>query len=330
MTESRTLEAAETVLPGGVPDRVLVRAPGKVNLALHVGPLGADGYHELATVFLALDLADEVLAERAEEVSVHLAGEARDDVPLDESNLAYRAAMMLRARCGIADGARLTITKRIPVAGGMGGGSADAAAALLACDALWGLDTPWDELLALAAELGADVPFALIGGAAIGRGRGDRLEVVPAAGSFHVVLVPSEEGISTPKCYRALDLLRQEGALPEPNSLLTVADGLLAALAQGDASGLAAELTNDLEAAALVLRPDLAETIRAGALAGAIGGIVSGSGPTVAFLAGSREAAAEVAKTLRAEGHTALVASGPAHGAHIVHDHELPATGGVR
>lgn len=330
MTEPRTPEAAESVLPGGVPDRVLVRAPGKVNLALHVGPLGSDGYHELATVFLALDLVDDVLAERAEGVSVHLTGEVRDDVPLDESNLAHRAATLLRDRSGTTEGVRLTITKRIPVAGGMGGGSADAAAALLACDALWGLDTPWDELLALAAELGADVPFALTGGAALGRDRGDRLEAVSASGSFHLVLVPSEDGISTPKCYRALDLLRQEGALPDPELPLAVADGLLAALAEGDAGALAAELTNDLEAAALVLRPDLADTIRAGAFAGAIGGVVSGSGPTIALLTGSREAAEEVAKTLRDEGRAALVASGPARGAHIVNDHELHSDGGAR
>lgn len=332
MSESRPPALVDSFLPEGTPTQVLVRAPGKVNLALRVGPLGDDGYHELATVFLALDLVDELHAELADDLSVHLAhDEAREDVPLDDTNLAYRAAVLLRERAGITAGARLTITKRIPVAGGMGGGSADAAAALIACDALWGLDTPWDELLELAAELGADVPFSLQGGAAIGRGHGDELDAIPAPHDFHFVLVTSEEGLSTPKCYRALDLLRAEGALPEAALPLTISDELLAALAQGDAVGLAAELTNDLEAAALVIRPDLAETIHAGALAGAIGGIVSGSGPTIALLAGSRAAAEEIAKTLAAEGQRVHVASGPARGAHLVDEHELNVRdGGIR
>lgn len=168
---------------------ITVRVPAKVNVQLGVGGLRADGFHDLANVFFAVALGDEVTAtpgSPGEGVTLSCSGPDAAVVPLDDSNLAARAARLLAAHHGLAGPAvHLHIAKAIPVAGGMAGGSADGAAALVACDALWGLDTPADTLLELAAELGSDVPFALVGGVALGRGRGEILDPLPVAGIFH-------------------------------------------------------------------------------------------------------------------------------------------------
>ncbi len=215
---------------------------------------------------------------------------------------------------------RLVIRKGVPVAGGMGGGSADAAAALVACDALWGTALGPDRLRALAARLGADVPFALLGASAVGLGRGDVLTPVPTAGRFDWVLVTSERGLSTPEVYRTLDILRGD-----TGELGDAADGqpevsvdVLDALRLGAPGELAAGIRNDLQKAAAHLRPDLADTIAAGERLGALIGVVSGSGPTVAFLARNEEAAIELARALRADGHDAFAVHGPVEGACIV------------
>lgn len=308
------------------PRRVVATAPGKVNLALAVGAPEPDGYHPLATVFLALDLVEEVEATASD--ALRLAFDPASPIEVaglacDDSNLAIRAARALAEHAGIAPRASLRITKRVPIAGGMGGGSADAAATLLACDALWGLGTPREELHAIARALGADVPFALEGGAALGTGRGDLLEPVPARGPLHLVLVLDGEGMSTPATYRELDRLRDAGELPQPGPA-EVPAALLAALAAGDAEALGAHLANDLEAPAIRLRPRLAATLAAGRALGAAGALVSGSGPTVALLAASDAAAAEIAASLAAEGRSVLRASGPA-GASAAPDDALPA-----
>jgi 4-diphosphocytidyl-2-C-methyl-D-erythritol kinase len=297
---------------------VTVRVPAKVNVQLAVGGRRPDGFHDLANVFLAVGLYDHVTADSATGLTVTAEGRDVAGIPLDGTNLAARAAVALAERHGIAPDVHLHIAKDIPVAGGMAGGSADGAAALLACDALWGLGTPMTELLEIAGELGSDVPFPLLGGAALGVGRGERLTALEVSGAFHWVFALADGGLSTPEVYRECDRLRRAGGagdrvgeVPEP-----VADpALVAALAAGDADGLARVLVNDLQDAALSLRPDLARTVAAGLGAGALAGIVSGSGPTVAFLAAEEEGAAKIAAVL---GASARVAVGPAAAATVL------------
>ncbi|MFE0580412.1 MULTISPECIES: 4-(cytidine 5'-diphospho)-2-C-methyl-D-erythritol kinase [unclassified Streptomyces] len=294
---------------------VTVRVPAKVNVQLAVGAARPDGYHDLANVFLAVSLFDEVTATPAEALTVTCEGPDADKVPLDRTNLAARAAEILAARAGLEPRVHLHIAKSIPVAGGMAGGSADGAAALLACDALWGLDTPRGELLDICAELGSDVPFSLVGGAALGTGRGEVLTPV-TAGSFHWVFAVADGGLSTPAVFREFDRLTADVAVPEPGA----SPDLLAALASGDPDALAATLANDLQPAALSLRPSLRATLDAGLGAGALAALVSGSGPTTAFLVADGEAAAKVAAALVASGtcratHTAW---SPAPGATVL------------
>ncbi|MFD3549874.1 4-(cytidine 5'-diphospho)-2-C-methyl-D-erythritol kinase [Streptomyces sp. NPDC058655] len=296
---------------------VTVRVPAKVNVGLAVGAARPDGFHDLANVFLAVSLFDEVTASAADRLTVTCEGPDAHKVPLDRGNLAARAAELLAERAGLAPAVHLHIAKRIPVAGGMAGGSADGAAALLACDALWGLDTPRAELLDICAALGSDVPFSLVGGAALGTGRGEQLTPLDA-GTFHWVFAVADGGLSTPAVFREFDRLAAAAgtAVPEP----VAAPALLAALASGDPDALAATLANDLQPAALSLRPQLAATLAAGTGAGALAALVSGSGPTTAFLVRDAEAADKVAAGLEASGtcRTTRTASGPAPGATVL------------
>ncbi|WP_019629251.1 4-(cytidine 5'-diphospho)-2-C-methyl-D-erythritol kinase [Actinomadura atramentaria] len=306
---------------------MIVRAPAKVNLRLGVGPLRDDGYHDLVNVFHAVSLFDEVVVEPADRLAVEVERMpgARVDVgqvPCDDRNLAVRAARLVAARLGVEPAVALRIRKAIPVAGGMAGGSADAAAALLACARLW--DDPATPildraaLLGLAAEIGSDVPFALVGGTAVGLGRGERLTAVAANGPFHWVFATADGGLSTPAVYAECDRLRAAGAVDAvwPHD----AGDLYAALESGDADVLGAALGNDLEAAALSLRPALGATLDAGKRAGALGALVSGSGPTCAFLAADAGHAERVAEALAAEDTVAAAvpAAGPAPGAAVV------------
>ncbi|WP_220182902.1 4-(cytidine 5'-diphospho)-2-C-methyl-D-erythritol kinase [Sphaerisporangium album] len=319
-----------------------VRVPAKVNLQLSVGPRRDDGYHDLVNVFHAVSLFDEVTAWDAPRqdtagpgvtasgeagsvdgspdgsVSVAVEGESAARVPLDGGNLAVKAAVALAARAGRRPDVRLRIRKSIPVAGGMAGGSADAAAALVACDALWGLGSPREELMEIAAELGSDVPFALFGGTAVGTGRGEKLTRVPVAGRFHWVFALAEGGLSTAEVYGECDRLRE--ATGEQVGWPSASDDLMAALAIGDAKALGAVLSNDLQPAALLLCRPLARTLAAGREHGALGALVSGSGPTCAFLAESEDHATTLATALEAAGvcRTAVTASGPVPGAEIV------------
>ncbi|MDO5723727.1 MAG: 4-(cytidine 5'-diphospho)-2-C-methyl-D-erythritol kinase [Flaviflexus sp.] len=288
---------------------VHVLAPAKINLALRVGSPRPDGFHPLTTVFSSLDLFDEVVAEEAEGgLEIRLADEVAG-VPLGEDNLMAKAAAALRRKTGTERGARLTLTKRIPVAGGMAGGSADAAATLVGLNELWELGLNADELAELAAELGSDVPFSLRGGLALGRGRGEQLSPL-RVGAFHCwVLVTSTRGLSTPAVFAAYDELR-----PEPHEPAEV-DELIEALAGPDLSALAPYLINDLTEAALQLRPDLAELLSSDR---ALATILSGSGPTIGILCADSTEADLLAGALRAEGHTAIRANGPAAGTHVV------------
>lgn len=305
-------------------DAVTVRVPGKINLGLFVGPLREDGYHELSTVFHAVSLFDHVTVQPADDWSVHVTGPFAERVPTDGSNLAMVAARTLaarRQRRAKVPPVRIDIDKQIPVAGGMAGGSADAAATLVACRELWTLDHIENGLLeTMAAGLGSDIPFLLHGGTAIGSGRGEQITPVLARGELHWVLW-SGEGLtlSTPAVYAELDRLRQgrgeQVGAPEPSG------DLLTALRRMDTDAVAAAMHNDLQEAAVSLHPILAEVLAAGQELGARGGVVSGSGPTVAFLVGSQAQAIDLSVGLAANGPTGeiLRAVGPVPGTQLAH-----------
>ncbi len=301
----------------GLYGAVRVRVPAKLNLTLRVGPLRDDGYHPLATVFQAVSLYDEVSAvATAGEVTCTVSGEGAAQVPKGSRNLAVRAAELLRERYGTPGlGCALTIRKQIPVEGGMAGGSADAAGALLACSVLWDLDTSPDDLAELGAELGSDVPFALVGGCAYGTGRGEQLVPALNRGTYHWVLAFAHRGLSTPTVFRRLDELGL--ATTEP---LAAPQAVMNALAAGDARALGVALTNDLQPVAFALYPELERTLAAGLDNGALGGVVSGSGPTVAFLAAGESAAVDLSVRLSAEGVARQVrrVAGPVPGARLI------------
>ncbi|MBD7919297.1 4-(cytidine 5'-diphospho)-2-C-methyl-D-erythritol kinase [Cellulomonas sp. Sa3CUA2] len=301
-----------------LPERaVRVRAPGKVNLSLRVGPRASDGYHPVSTVFQAVSVYEEVVATPAEEFGVSVSGMQSEAVPTDESNLALRAARAVARRAGVDEPVHLHLVKGVPVAGGMAGGSADAAAALVACDALWRTGLTRDELLELAAELGSDVPFSLVGHTAVGQGRGHLLTPALSRGEFHWAFAVQDRGLSTAAVYGAYDELRHPDVAPLDDEQDVP---LMQALLAGDPAALGAALHNDLETAALELDPGLAEPLAVATDAGALGVVVSGSGPTVAALARSRKHALAVAAAFTASGvaDRVLTATGPVAGARVV------------
>lgn len=302
---------------------VHAKAPGKINVFLKVGALLDDGYHDVATAYQAVSLCDDVRASAADDFSVTFSGPIdTSNLATDGSNLAIKAATLLAHRAGYRKGVRLEIEKRVPIAGGMGGGSADAAATLLACDALWGTDLSREELLELATQLGSDVPFAFTGGTAIGTGRGDQLSPALAKGQFQWVLALADFGMSTPLVYSELDRHRDRHAQDIfPASIQPQVDAnVLQALRAGDPHMLAEALHNDLQAPALHLEPELGAVIELGEENGALAGMVSGSGPTIAFLAADLDGALELQIALSAARLKVVRATGPVHGARIVGD----------
>lgn len=298
----------------GGEDRVRVRVPAKVNLALRVGELGDDGYHPLGTVFQALSLFDEIEASRRDEgIHLEMKGEGSEELPVDDSNLAVRAANLLRERYDITEGVDLRIRKHIPIAGGMAGGSANAAGVLTACSMLWDLDTQPEDLHDFAAELGSDVPFALVGGTARGTGRGTELVPMITRGTYHWVLAFAHDGLSTPAVFRRFDEMLAAGEVTPGTE---VPRELMDALAKGDVRGVGAALCNDLEAPALSLRPELGEVLEMGRALGVAGAVLSGSGPTCAFLAEGETAAMDLATQLSKNPRVRTVrrATAPVHG----------------
>ncbi len=303
---------------------VHARAPGKINVFLKVGALLDDGYHDVATTYQAVSLYEDVRAAHDDDFSVTFTGSIDvSELPTDDSNLAIKAARALARHCGYRGGVRLQVDKHVPIAGGMGGGSADAAATLVACDALWGTDAGRDDLLKIARELGSDVPFAFTGGTAIGTGRGDQLSPALAKGQFQWVLAFADFGLSTPEVYSELDRHRDRHAQdifpadPQPH----VDSNVLQAIRAGDPHMLAEVLHNDLQAPALHLEPRLAKVIQLGEENGALAGMISGSGPTVAFLAADLDGALELQIALSAARLRVVRATGPVHGARVVNGH---------
>jgi 4-diphosphocytidyl-2-C-methyl-D-erythritol kinase len=349
---------------------VTARAPAKVNLQLAVGPARAHGYHDVVTVYHAVSLFDEVTVSPAERDSVVITGEGADSVPADDTNLAARAAADLLRAVGPgakdSPGLAIRISKRIPVAAGLAGGSADAAAALVACNELWRTGLSQAELCELAAGIGSDVAFGLVGGTAIGVGRGERVTPALAAGTYHWVLAFATGGLSTAQVYAAFDRIRarsraeggasQEeaaaggraarvaqagrparagragptaqagrparagrGAPTAPPGPLVLDNRLMAALRSGNPAEVGPLLSNDLQQAAISLHPELRRTLAAGIEHGALAAIVSGSGPTCAYLARDARHAAGLAVALAGAGvcRTVVHVVGPVPGASV-------------
>lgn len=295
---------------------ITVRVPAKVNLQLSVGPREANGYHNLVSVFQAVSLFDDVTVTKSHEgsgVTISVTGEQTHGVPEDSSNLAVKAALLIAEKFDFDADVHIEVKKSIPVAGGMAGGSADAAATLVAMDALYKLEATREELLELGGQLGSDVPFMIAGGTAVGTGRGDQLTPALSRGTYHWVFALSSVGLSTPAVYSECDRMRAELEVAAPK----VSDVLMQALLSGDPAQVGAALSNDLQNPACSLRPALSLVLEVGRDYGALGAIVSGSGPTVAFLVADEEAGLDLAVALTASGVVGSVAraTGPVHGA---------------
>jgi 4-diphosphocytidyl-2-C-methyl-D-erythritol kinase len=298
---------------------VIVRVPAKINLQLAVGPIGSDGFHEVTTVFQAISLFDDVTVKFAAEnsgIAITLSGATSNGVPATDENLAVRAAKLMADKYDLSSDLAIHLKKEIPVAGGMAGGSADAAGVIVAMDALFEIGLSRAEMEGIAAQLGSDVPFGISGGIAIGRGRGDELTPALSRGNYHWVLALAGQGLSTPAVYQECDRLREGLDIARPQ----VSDSMMQALRAGDAVALGAALSNDLQPAACSLRPALRLVLDVGRDYGALGGIVSGSGPTVAFLVPDEEKSMDLTVALSSSGVVAGVvqASGPVQGARVI------------
>lgn len=300
---------------------VLVRVPGKINLQLSVGPKRGDGYHDIATIFQAVSIFDDVrvtVTDRDGESAFDIAitSEHPTSVPTDKTNLAYLAAQQMFERFDLSGGIEIKIDKKIPVAGGMAGGSADAAGVIVALDSLFSLGLSRDEMQEVGASIGSDVPFSIAGGTAVGTGRGERLTPALSRGQYSWVLATSSTGLSTPAIYNECDRLREGMSISAPQ----VSEKLMQALSTADAKALGKALQNDLQAAACSIRPALRLILDVGMDYGALGGIVSGSGPTVAFLASDEDHALDLVVALTSSGvvGNVLRASAPVVGATVI------------
>ena len=298
---------------------VVARVPAKVNLQLAVGPLGNDGFHEVTTVFQAISLFDDVTVATAPEnngISIQITGQTSTGVPSDNSNLAVKAATLMIKKYDLPNDLNIKLKKEIPVAGGMAGGSADAAGVIVGLDSLFDLGLSRDEMEMVGSKIGADVPFSICGGVAIGTGRGDQITPALFKGSYNWVLALSGQGLATPSVYAECDRLREGLSISTP----VVSEQLMQALRAGDAKALGKSLSNDLQPAACSLRPALRLVLDVGLDYGALGGIVSGSGPTVAFLVKDDEHAMDLTVALSSSGVISSVvrATGAVAGARII------------
>ena len=298
---------------------VTARVPAKVNLQLSVGPLGSDGFHEVTTVFQAISLFDDVTVATTDGndgIKISITGQTSNGVPVDNSNLAVKAAQLMIENYDLPKDLSIKLKKEIPVAGGMAGGSADAAGVIVGLDSLFELGLSRDEMESVGSKIGSDVPFSICGGVAIGTGRGDQITPALAKGNYFWVLALSGQGLATPSVYQECDRLREGLSIATPQ----VSEPLMQALRAGDAKALGKSLSNDLQSAACSLRPALRLVLDVGVDYGALGGIVSGSGPTVAFLVSSDEHAMDLTVALSASGVVSSVvrATGPVPGARII------------
>jgi len=298
---------------------VVVRVPGKINLQLSVGPLEKTGFHEVATVFQAVSLFDDVIVKSGlpnDGIEIKISGENTDHIPVNQNNLAYKAAELMAKKYKVSTDLSIHLKKNIPVAGGMAGGSANAAGVIVGIDAIYNLGLKRDDMEKVGREIGSDVPFAISGGIAIGTGKGDQITPALSRGNYHWVLALSASGLSTPAVYNECDRLREGMSIIAPS----VSEPLMQALRSGDAKELGKTLSNDLQAAACSLRPALRLILDVGMDYGALGGLVSGSGPTVAFLAEDEEHSLDLIVALKTSGvvGNVLHVGGPVHGARVI------------
>jgi 4-diphosphocytidyl-2-C-methyl-D-erythritol kinase len=298
---------------------VTVRVPAKVNLQLAVGPREADGYHNLVSVFQAISIYDDVTISKtapSSGITIAITGDHTHGVPADATNLAVKAAQLIADEYDFAVDIHIEVSKSIPVAGGMAGGSADAAAVIVGLNELFDLQMSRDEMLEFGSQLGSDVPFMITGGTAIGQGRGDQLTAALSRGTYHWVLALSTVGLSTPAVYQECDRLRAGLDIAAPQT----SDALMQSLLTADPKAVGLALQNDLQSAACSLRPALTLVLDVGEEYGALGAIVSGSGPTVAFLVGDEEQGLDLAVALTSSGVVGSVARayGPVPGAKVL------------
>ena len=296
-----------------------MRVPAKVNLQLAVGPREADGFHNLVTVFQAISIYDDVTITKTElgsGITIAITGDHTHGVPADSTNLAVKAAQLIADEYDFAVDIHIDVNKSIPVAGGMAGGSADAAAVIVGLNDLFDLEMSREEMLEFGSRLGSDVPFMITGGTAIGQGRGDQLTAALSRGTYHWVLALSTVGLSTPAVYQECDRLRAGLDIAAPQT----SDALMQSLLAADPKAVGRALHNDLQSAACSLRPALTLVLDVGEEYGALGSIVSGSGPTVAFLVADEEQGLDLAVALTSSGVVGSVARafGPVHGAKVI------------
>ena len=298
---------------------VTVRVPAKVNLQLAVGPREADGYHNLVSVFQAISIYDDVTISKTAPgsgITIEITGDHTHGVPGNSTNLAVKAAQLIADEYDFAVDIHIAVNKSIPVAGGMAGGSADAAAVIVGLNELFDLEMSREEMLEFGSQLGSDVPFMITGGTAIGQGRGDQLTAALSRGTYHWVLALSTVGLSTPAVYQECDRLRAGLDIAAPQT----SDALMQSLLSADPKAVGLALQNDLQSAACSLRPALTLVLDVGEEYGALGAIVSGSGPTVAFLVGDEEQGLDLAVALTSSGVVGSVARayGPVPGAKVI------------
>ena len=298
---------------------VTVQVPAKVNLQLAVGPREADGFHNLVTVFQAISIYDDVTITKSAPgsgITISIIGDHTHGVPADATNLAVKAAQLIANEYDFVIDAHIEVNKSIPVAGGMAGGSADAAAVIVGVNDLYELEMSREEMHEFGSQLGSDVPFMISGGTAIGQGRGDQLTAALSRGTYHWVLALSTVGLSTPAVYQECDRLRAGLDIAAPQT----SDALMQSLLAADSKAVGQALHNDLQSAACSLRPALTLVLDVGEEYGALGSIVSGSGPTVAFLVADEEQGLDLAVALTSSGVVGSVARayGPVHGAKVI------------
>lgn len=263
-------------------------AKAKINLTLDILGKRDDGYHEVEMIMQSIDLADIVTLEEADDIIVETdLAELADD----RTNLAYRAADLLRDTYGVKRGAHIRIEKKIPLAAGLAGGSSDAATVLLGLNELWGLGLDMDELTALGARLGSDVPFCMIGGTMLATGRGEVLAKVPSLGAYPLVLVKPPLGVSTAAAYGGY---RAENVKMHPTC-----DRMTDAIASGDITRVYEAMGNVLETVTIPLRPEIAEIKQALIDAGVDKAMMSGSGPTVFAFVKTAEDGERIADIMR-------------------------------
>lgn len=276
---------------------VAAAARAKINLTLDVLGKRPDGYHEVEMVMQSIELHDVLeFTPAGRDITLTVEG---GDLPTGSGNLVYRAAELIRRRGKIKSGVNIRLVKAIPVEAGLGGGSADAAAALKALNELWETGLSLSELMSLGEQLGSDVPFCIFGGTALARGRGERLERLPPCPRLGLVLIKPRFSVSTASVYRAYT------AGPEVNRPDNRA--MVSAITNGDTNGIAKNLANALESVTIRMHPEIGQIKTKLTRAGALGVLMSGSGPTVFGLAGDSGSARAIAARYKSDGEEVFV-----------------------